>query len=262
MHGTLWLELVHAEGVQIFFATDGWNVSPVVVTLDTHTPCYCSSDIYVNINQAELLYDRLNSKLKTYILKTKNTITLYNKKFEVQIITKLYNSVCDVFTHFDLDCCCVGYSNSVLYALPRFIRSLAYSGNIFDPDKQSPSYIHRLKKYTKRGFTLYIPGMNKNDPEYNKDNHIVKILREKTDKHENNSEYCDFFVFLKNRNNKEVSDLLQYFHNKDKFTDTIEIKNIDDIYTNININWDVNYNLKDCNRDEFYIDMYNSVYIR
>jgi len=85
------------------------------------------------------LYNRLNSKIKTHIIKTKNTITLYNSKFEIQIITKLYNNITEVFTHFDLDSCCVGYSNGNLYALPRFIRSLAYSGNIFDPERQSPS---------------------------------------------------------------------------------------------------------------------------
>ena len=230
----------------------------------------------------KLIYDRLNSKSKTYILKTKNTITLYNTKIEIQIITKFYNCISEIFINFDLDCCCVGYSNGVLYALPRFIRSLAYSGNIFDPDRQSPSYIHRLKKYEKRGFNIFIPGLNKNDPDYNKDNYIIKKLREKTNisqiksdkkkvndnSNEHDYSYCDFFVFIKNRNNNEINELLEYFHKKGKFTDTFEIKNIEQLFNKNNnyvkILWNVNYDnyFKNKEKEDFFKDMYNCVYIR
>ena len=204
------------------------------------------------------LYERLNSKMKTYIIKTKNTITLYNKKFEVQIITRLYNNITDIFTNFDLDSCCVGYSKGDLYGLPRFIRSLAYSGNIFDPERQSPSYIHRLKKYIKRDFTLYVPGLKKNDPDYNKDNYIVRKMREKTDRFEKDSDYCDFFVLMKNRDNKEINEVLEHFHKKHKFLDTFEIKNINDIDNKIEINWNTS---KLIIKEDYYKDMYFSKYI-
>ena len=203
------------------------------------------------------LYSRLSVKMKTHIIKTKNTITLYNNKYEVQIITKLYNNIADIFTNFDLDCCCVGYSKGNFYGLPRFIRSLAYSGNIFDPERQSPSYIHRLKKYIKRDFSLYIPGLKKNDPDYNRDNFIVKKLREKTDRFEKNSDYCDFFVLMKNRDNKEINEILAYYHKKNKFLDTFEIKNINDI-DNIEINWNIEKTIK---KEDYYKDMYFSNYI-
>ena len=208
------------------------------------------------------IYERLNSKSKTYILKTKNTITLYNNKYEVQIITKFYKNITEVFTNFDLDSCCVGYSNGKLYGLPRFIRSLAYSGNIFDPEKQSPSYIHRLKKYIKRGFTLYVPGLKKNDPDYNENNYIVKKLREKTDHSEKNSDYCEFFVFMKNRNNKEISELLKNYHKKGIFLDIFEIEDINNLNDKqiVNILWNNNY--KKIFKDDFFKDMYNSIYIR
>jgi hypothetical protein len=208
----------------------------------------------------KLLYERMNSKIKTYILKTKNTVTLYNSKYEVQIITKFYNNITEVFTHFDLDSCCVGYSNGKLYALPRFIRSLAYSGNVFDPNKNSPSYIHRLKKYNKRGFNIYIPGLDKNDTDYNKNNSIVKMLREKSDRFEKDSDYCDFFVCMKNRNNKEINEILDYFHNRNKFLDTFQIENIDDIFieNKFNFNWNVTSKLI---KNDYYKDMYFSNYI-
>lgn len=208
----------------------------------------------------KLLYDRMNTKLKTYILKTKNTVTLYNSKYEVQIITKFYNNITEVFTHFDLDSCCVGYSNGKLYALPRFIRSLAYSGNVFDPYKNSPSYIHRLKKYNKRGFNIYIPGLNKNDNDYNKNNCIVKILREKSDRFEKDSDYCDFFVCMKNRNNKEINEILDYYHNRNKFMDTFQIENIHDIFIKNKFNFNWNITSKSIQND-YYKDMYFSNYI-
>jgi hypothetical protein len=185
---------------------------------------------------------------------------LYNSKYEVQIITKFYNNITEVFTHFDLDSCCVGYSNGKLYALPRFIRSLAYSGNVFDPNKNSPSYIHRLKKYNKRGFNIYIPGLDKNDTDYNKNNSIVKMLREKSDRFEKDSDYCDFFVCMKNRNNKEINEILDYFHNRNKFLDTFQIENIDDIFieNKFNFNWNVTSKLI---KNDYYKDMYFSNYI-
>ena len=204
------------------------------------------------------LYERLSSKMKTYIIKTKNTITLYNKKFEVQIITKLYNNISDIFTNFDLDCCCVGYSKGNLYGLPRFIRSLAYSGNIFDPERQSSSYIHRLKKYVKRDFTLYVPGLKKNDPDYNKDNYIVRKMREKTDRFEKDSDYCDFFVLMKNRDNEQINSVLDNFHKKNKFLDTFEIKNINYIDSKFKINWNTEKVIK---KEDYYKDMYFSNYI-
>ena len=196
--------------------------------------------------------------MKTHIIKTKNTITLYNKKFEVQIITKLYNNITDIFTNFDLDCCCVGYSKGNLYGLPRFIRSLAYSGNIFDPERQSSSYIHRLKKYVKRDFTLYVPGLKKSDPDYNKDNYIVRKMREKTDRFEKDSDYCDFFVLMKNRDNEQINSVLEHFHKKNKFLDTFEIKNIDDINNKFKINWNMEKVIK---KEDYYKDMYFSNYI-
>ena len=206
----------------------------------------------------KLLYERLNKKMKTYIIRTKNTVTLYNNKYEVQIITKLYNSITDIFTNFDLDSCCVGYSKGNLYALPRFIRSLAYSGNIFDPDRQSPSYIHRLKKYIKRDFSLLVPGLKKKDPDYNKDNYIIRTMREKTDRFEKNSDYCDFFVLMKNRDNQQINNVLEYFHKKNKFLDTFEIKNINDIDNKIEINWNTS---KLIIKEDYYKDMYFSKYV-
>lgn len=210
------------------------------------------------------IYERLNNIMKTYILKTKNTITFYNTKFEIQIVTKLYGSISEVFTDFDLDSCCVGYSNGNIYGFPRFIRSLAYSGNILDPERQSATYISRLKKYVKRGFTLYIPGLKRTDPYYNIDNYICKKLKEKIDCY-NQSDYIDMIVYIKNRNYNEITETLEKYHKKGTFFDIFEIKDINHLMSSdyesiIKINW-TDFIDNTCYQD-FYKNMYFSKYIK
>ncbi len=77
---------------------------------------------------------------------------------KIQIILRLYNSVSQVISGFDVDSCCVAYDGRQLYAMPRFIRALRCGYNLADPDRQSTSYHARLYKYLKRGFAIAIPG--------------------------------------------------------------------------------------------------------
>lgn len=203
------------------------------------------------LDTIKFLYNKLNFLFKTYIIKTKENIILYNNNYEFKIKTKIYNSIVDVFTNIDLDCCCVGYCNGKLYGLPRFIRSLAYSGNVFDPEKQNPNYIYNLKKYINRGFTFYAPGIKKNDTDYNKNNYIVRKLREKNNE-------CFDLILMKNQN-IDISSFLEKYHKKNKFNDIFLIKNIDDIYTT-DIDWNFNY-LENFKKIDLYHDMYNSIYV-
>lgn len=221
--------------------------------IDTDYDVYLiTQDPKIAIDTIRLIYQRLNDKMKLYILKTKNTITFYNTKIEIQIITKLYHNISEVLTQFDLDSCCVAYNKGNFYALPRFVRSLAYSGNIFDPEKQSPSYIHRIKKYIKRGFSLFIPGLRKNDVNYNKDNYIIRKLREKTNGHERDSDYCDLFTNLNNRSYYTILDILENMHKENKYTDTYHLNNIEDVNEN-SIKWNIDKYTSDI---DYYKDMY------
>ena len=219
---------------------------------DVHIINYSDTSSFFSKKKAldiiKILYNKLNYFFKTYIIKTSEDIIIYNDKYEFKIKTKIYNSIIDVFTNIDLDCCCVGYCNGKLYGLPRFIRSLAYSGNLFDPEKQNQNYIYNLKKYINRGFTFYVPGIKKNDIDYNKDNYIVRKLREK-----NND--CFDLILMKNQNT-DISVFLENFHKKNKFNDIFLIENIDDIYTT-NIDWNINY----LEKKDLYYDMYKSVYV-
>ena len=83
-------------------------------------------------------------------------------------------------------------------------------------------------------------------------------MREKTDRFEKDSDYCDFFVLMKNRDNEQINSVLEHFHKKNKFLDTFEIKNIDDINNKFKINWNMEKVIK---KEDYYKDMYFSNYI-
>ena len=81
----------------------------------------------------------------------------------VQIILRLYNSIAQVISGFDIDACCIAYDGSKFYGMPRFVRSLKLEYNLVDPERQSTTYSLRLLKYWQRGFDVVFPGIN---PEY------------------------------------------------------------------------------------------------
>lgn len=255
----------------------------IISNIFTMNECYSCSDYDVflltqdkerALEIVNILYERMNLLKPTHILKTKNTITIYNMNYEVQIITKLYNSITEVLCNFDLDSCCVGYSNEELYGLPRFIRSLAYCGNILDPEKYSSSYFNRLKKYIKRGFSVYIPGLDKKDNDYNNDNFIVKKLKEK------NTDICSDYLdtnitFIKNKNFNDIIETLNIYHKRNKLLDVFDVPNVsllqntqnkNSLYTNedeniVYIDW-YNTEIPKYLQDEnLYKDMYSSKYL-
>lgn len=77
----------------------------------------------------------------------------------VQIILRLYNSIAQVISGFDIDACCVAYDGKKFYGMPRFIRAINYGYNIADPERQSSTYAQRLFKYAERGFNIAMPGL-------------------------------------------------------------------------------------------------------
>jgi hypothetical protein len=80
----------------------------------------------------------------------------------IQIIFRLYKSPAEVLMGFDLDCCCVCFDGNHTWGLPRAFRALKHRMNVIDPSRQSKSYINRLVKYVKRGFSVGVPGMDRN----------------------------------------------------------------------------------------------------
>ena len=77
--------------------------------------------------------------------------------FKVQIILRLYNSIAQVVSGFDIDASTAAWDGKHLYAMPRFVRVLKYGVNIVDPERQSANYHQRLYKYLNRGVAMAIP---------------------------------------------------------------------------------------------------------
>ena len=77
----------------------------------------------------------------------------------LQIILRVYHSPAEVLLGFDVDCICVGFDGSRVWALPRAIRALETGVNICNPLHAwpvQPSYELRLAKYAARGFPVAV----------------------------------------------------------------------------------------------------------
>ena len=85
----------------------------------------------------------------------------------IQFITsRRYNNPVQVISGFDIDSCTFYYDGSDVYTIPRGVRSMKYSINLIDPERQSFSYHHRLMKYARRGMLIIVPGLKYSKLDY------------------------------------------------------------------------------------------------
>lgn len=84
----------------------------------------------------------------------------YHDIRKVQIVLRLFNSVAQVLTNFDVDCCCFAIQGDRQYALPRAIRALYEQYVVASPEQSSRIYARRLYKYIRRGMSVVVPGWN------------------------------------------------------------------------------------------------------
>ncbi|KAJ5159781.1 uncharacterized protein N7482_006785 [Penicillium canariense] len=94
---------------------------------------------------------------ETTTIRTKNTITIASQypTRHVQIVLRIYRSIAEILTGFDVDCSCVAYDGQQVYASPRAIASYITQTNQVDLTRRSPSYENRLSKYSHRGFEIF-----------------------------------------------------------------------------------------------------------
>ncbi|KAF8473823.1 hypothetical protein BDZ91DRAFT_339191 [Kalaharituber pfeilii] len=94
---------------------------------------------------------------ETIAVRTKNCITIASKypNRHVQIVLRLYNSISQILTGFDVNCSCVAYDGSRVWASPRALAAFMTQCNDIDLSRRSPSYESRLSKYSHRGFEVY-----------------------------------------------------------------------------------------------------------
>ncbi|KAL8692808.1 MAG: hypothetical protein Q9224_003884 [Gallowayella concinna] len=96
-------------------------------------------------------------------VRTKNAITIASHYpiRHVQIVLRLYKSVSEVLSGFDVDCSCFAYDGSQVYGTPRGIAAFMTQTNTIDLTRRSPSYESRLSKYAHRGFEVYWPDLDR-----------------------------------------------------------------------------------------------------
>ncbi|KAL9581294.1 MAG: hypothetical protein Q9212_003986, partial [Teloschistes hypoglaucus] len=96
-------------------------------------------------------------------VRTKNAITIASHYpiRHVQIVLRLYKSVSEILSGFDVDCSCFAYDGSQVYGTPRGIAAFMTQTNTIDLTRRSPSYESRLSKYAHRGFEVYWPDLDR-----------------------------------------------------------------------------------------------------
>lgn len=95
---------------------------------------------------------------ETTVVRTKYAVTVVSQYpvHHIQIVLRLYKSVSEILTGFDVDCACVAYDGSQVWATPRAIVAFTTQANTIDLSRRSPSYENRLSKYSHRGFEVYL----------------------------------------------------------------------------------------------------------
>jgi len=96
---------------------------------------------------------------ETTTIRTRHAITIASQypTRHVQIVLRLYKSVSEILTGFDVDCSCVAYDGRQVWAAPRAVAAFVTQINTVDLSRRSPSYENRLSKYSHRGFEVYWP---------------------------------------------------------------------------------------------------------
>ncbi|KAL8950980.1 MAG: hypothetical protein Q9222_003014 [Ikaeria aurantiellina] len=96
-------------------------------------------------------------------VRTKNAVTIASHYpiRHVQIVLRLYKSVSEILSGFDVDCSCFAYDGNQVYGTPRGVAAFMTQTNTVDLTRRSPSYESRLGKYAHRGFEVYWPELDR-----------------------------------------------------------------------------------------------------
>ncbi|KAF3090297.1 hypothetical protein TWF706_009931 [Orbilia oligospora] len=142
-----------------------WYHDKLAPSSDVDLFIYGTKDEEVAIKRMESIEATIRDNLlwETSSIRTKNTITIISQypNRHVQIVLRLYSSISEILTGFDVNCACVAYDGSQVYANPRAIASWMLQCNDIDITRRSPSYEFRLGKYRKRGFEVYYPALTR-----------------------------------------------------------------------------------------------------
>ncbi|KAK3372503.1 hypothetical protein B0H63DRAFT_299088 [Podospora didyma] len=100
---------------------------------------------------------------ETTTVRTKHAVTICSQypTRHIQIVLRIYKSVSEILTGFDIDCSGAAYDGNQVYCTPRALQSYMTQINHIDLTRRSPSYENRLSKYSHRGFEVYWPELDR-----------------------------------------------------------------------------------------------------
>ncbi|SPO07204.1 uncharacterized protein DNG_09898 [Cephalotrichum gorgonifer] len=97
-------------------------------------------------------------------LRSEHAITIISPKYphrHIQIILRLYKSISEILTGFDVDSSCVAFDGTQVYTTPRGVTAITTRTNNIDLTRRSPSYENRLYKYRHHNFEGYWDGLER-----------------------------------------------------------------------------------------------------
>ncbi|KAG6190171.1 hypothetical protein E4U36_003450 [Claviceps purpurea] len=97
------------------------------------------------------------------VVRTKYAITIASQYpvRHVQIVLRVYKSISEILTGFDIDAAGGAYDGKQVYVTPRALGSFITQINHIDLSRRSPSYENRLSKYSHRDFEVYWPELDR-----------------------------------------------------------------------------------------------------
>ncbi|KAG6005267.1 hypothetical protein E4U21_000304 [Claviceps maximensis] len=97
------------------------------------------------------------------VVRTKYAITIASQYpvRHIQIVLRVYKSVSEILTGFDIDAAGGSYDGRQVYVTPRALGSFITQINHVDLSRRSPSYENRLSKYSHRNFEVYWPELDR-----------------------------------------------------------------------------------------------------
>ncbi|KAM4060509.1 ankyrin repeat protein [Hirsutella rhossiliensis] len=114
--------------------------------------------------EAELRVNQRIAPGSGLTLRSENAVTFISPRWpyrHVQVILRLYRSVSEILTGFDVDCACVAFDGTNVYSNPRGVTAIATRTNTIDLTRRSPSYENRLYKYRNHNFDVFWDGLER-----------------------------------------------------------------------------------------------------
>ena len=115
----------------------------------------------------ERIWELAKSSGKNFCIRTPHTLTFVASppRRHIQIVLRLNESPEQIIEEFDVDVCSVFYDGKDVYGIDRSCRAFSTRVNVVDLSFRSWSYEKRLIKYAKRGFSIGVPGLRREDIE-------------------------------------------------------------------------------------------------